>query len=39
MIDQHPNEKTKNLPLTISHIGHLCNQLNHVCTANFYAAF
>ena len=25
--------------LTTSHIGHICNQLNHVCTANFYAAF
>ena len=38
MIYQHPNKRTKILPLTTSHIGHLCNQLNHVCTANFYYA-
>ena len=39
MIYQHPNKKTKILSLTTSHIGHLYNQLNHVCTANFYAVF
>ena len=36
---RHPNKRTNILPLTTSHIDHLCNQLNHVCTANFYAAF
>ena len=37
MIYQHVNQRTKILPLATSLIAHLCNQLNHVCTANFYA--
>ena len=39
MIYQHVNERTKILPLATSHIAHLCNQFNHVCSANFYAMF
>ena len=39
MIYQHLNKRTKILPLTTSQIAHLCNQFNHVSTANFYASF
>ena len=39
MIYQHLNKRTKILPSATSHITHLCNKFNHVCTANFYATF
>ena len=39
MIYQHVNKITKILPLTIFHITHLCNQFNHVYTANFLPRF
>ena len=39
IIYQHLNKRTKILPLTTSQIAHLCNQFNHVSTANFYATF
>ena len=39
MIYQHPNTRTKILPLATSQIAHLCNQFNYVCTANFNAMF
>ena len=32
MIYQHVSKKTKILPLATSHIAHLCNLFNHVCT-------
>ena len=35
IIYQHLNKRTKILPLATSQIAHLCNQVNHVCTANF----
>ena len=35
IIYQHRNKRTKILPLATSQIAHLCNQFNHVCTANF----
>ena len=35
IIYQHLNKRTKILPLATSQIAHLCNQFNHVCTANF----
>ena len=39
IIYQHLIKRTKILPLATSQITHLCNQFNHVCTANFYATF
>ena len=39
MIYQHPNTRTKTLPLATFQIAHLCNQFNYVCTANFNAMF
>ena len=35
IIYQHLNKRTKILPLATSQIAHLCNQFNHVRTANF----
>ena len=35
IICQHPNKIAKILPLATSQIAQLCNQFNHVCTANF----
>ena len=35
IIYQHLNKRTNILPLATSQIAHLCNQFNHVCTANF----
>ena len=37
IICQHLNTRIKILPLATSQIAHLCNQFNHVCTANFSA--
>ena len=37
MIYQHVNKSTKFLPLATSHIAHLCNHFNHVCSVNLYA--
>ena len=34
---QHLNYRTKILPLATSQIAHSCNQLNHVCSDDFYA--
>ena len=39
IIYQHRNKRTNILPLATSQIAHLCNQFNHVCTANFLATF
>ena len=39
MIYQHVNKKTKILQLATTHIAHLCNQFNHIFSANFYATF
>ena len=35
IIYQHQNKRTKILSLATTQIAHLCNQFNHVCTANF----
>ena len=39
MIYQHLNKRTKILPLATTQIARLCNQFDHVYTANFYVAF
>ena len=39
IIYQHLNKRTKILPLATVQVAHLCNQFNHVCTANIYATF
>ena len=39
VIYQHLNKRTKILPLGTFQVAHLCNQFNHVCTANIYTTF
>ena len=39
VIYQHLNKRTKILPLATFQGAHLCNQFNHVCTADIYTTF
>ena len=39
IICQYLNTRIKILPLATSQIPHLCNQFNHVCSANFNTTF